>query len=1307
MKHYKINLLIITGILIIFALIGFIIAIPSFGSDWGTTNHVAESESPLYSYNFSSNVTDLQNGIWTFSILGVNSTLYPSQQQISFYNWISINASTGIMTINSTKDNQTGRFNLSVQVLDQSTFGESKPFYFIVNATNDFPNFTNIQPVYNFSQDTAYLGYINASDEEGHYPLRFNMTFINNCTHSSWWNGTGSCDLFTATNSSNTSILMNFTPVKNDVGVYFANISVMDFGANYNCSSGYCLSDYSQNKTTYYSQIIIFNVYSLLGINASDCQNKVFQENASGSCVINITTKGSDDSINISSNATVRNYQATVSNSSWFYAPNLTSSVNYTRSINVSFTPQATEIGNWTINFSVKDIIANQNLTEQIYIYVNRTSNKRVNISSISNVNTSINYLTRINISAYDDDFLIPDKFQGYNESLNFSVVVLNLSDMNQVINLSNFYVREVFMPVTGTNRTEAKIEFTPNESEAGSYFVNITVSDKNNDSISRAFNLTIINNNAPQWILPLETNIIIWENNNTYLNLSKNTTDTNGDSLTFSYSSDTSFPSFNLSSAGIINFTLNDTDVGQHLVTVTVNDGYLTNSRVFNITVYNVNDTPYIEKPLQSSDVINATVDSNSNIIAIEDNSTKINLWVQDDDFRIPNAQRSFYNESLTVNLTIQGPNISLFSFLIDSSYAPNPSYTGNRSKYQAIFTPKKSDAGNYNISINLSDRSGKSDFLQFNLTINSIEHNPVLSNLTNQTSAVNRSFYYRINASDAEDGNTSIIGGNSNFTFRYNFTNGTDFINSNWSIFNRTTGELNITFNSSQGGAYRINITVNDTSGREDSKDLYINVYNLPAILYPIADYTFNLNENTSYDLVFRVNHSVQDNLTYNFYVQDKNGNDNLRYSLNYFGNNTNLTWSFTPNISDGTLGVKNLTLVVYPTNSNLANKSNLNLTTKWNITINNTNSILEFINTIGGVYRNLSGGSPYQLILTDYFRDLDAADTDHNQTIGFKVNLINLTSGSILYNVTNWTNGTTPMVYFSAAAVSSGIFSITGYEYNESNLSHILSNITSNNFTISLTITTSTIETPVTTTGGGGGSSVSIITGKTPFAFKIITPGKLSSYTYESIKIPISLINSGNETFKDIDLSVYAYKDGNITNVVKTTFDRAHIESLGPKKYENMSLTVFFETNKTGDYELLINATSKSPAYTDWTKIYVNVQKSNETDLKKYLLFTEEYLVQNPNCLELSEMLKEANLLYESGNFGDARVKAESIVILCKEYVSQTSLPKFMPPIKYFINETTVIISLISFFLGLSYYYFKRRQFERINKLKTFNK
>jgi len=1266
----------------------FILAAPSFHTT-KTTSYLTEEQTPIFEYNFSSNVTNTQNDTLIYSIKEINSNLYPNQNESSFYYWINITSDTGILNINSQHDNETGRFNISVEVVNEPPDSEGmiSVFYFISNATNDAPNFTTVVYEYNLSAGNVFSEYVNGSDEEKHYPLNLTINFFTNCTHASWSDRTN-CTLFSLINISDTSALMNFTPTSNDVGVYWANISVIDYVSN--CSSDYCVANYSENRTIY-SEILTFNVFSSLSINVSDCQNKIFQENVSDTCIVNITTKGQEDSLNISSIADIRNYDGSVLNTSWFFGVNQTVSKNFSKGVTINVTAGKTEIGNWTINFTIQDLNSGENVTEQIYVYVNRTYNDLPEINSIANQNTSINFLMRINLTVHDEDMLIPDKMEGYNETINFTLQILNQSDLTQELNISDFEIEVLSAPVSGTNRTEAKIEFTPNSNDTGDYTINVSLVDKENAYTYTLFNLSILDNSAPVWNDSMSTVFKIYEDSEIYLNFSKNVSDADGDDLTFSFTNDTSFPNFTMgSTTGVINLTPADVDIGQHLVEITVSDGYLTDLKVFNFTIYNVNDDLVIEK-LQSINATPSTITEGIQVNVTEDNYTTLTLWVQDEDIKVPLGQKSFYNESFTINLTIEGNNINLFNFSKTSDFPTSGAL--NRTEYEAIFTPNKTDVGDYNITINITDESNSSTSLSFNLTILELEHNPILDDLINQTTKINQSFYYNINATDEEDGADS----EGSLTFSYDFLSGRDFINNNESIFNTTFGILNITFNSSQGGRYHMNITVNDSGGSEDSDDFWINVYDVPVIGFPSSNYNFSLTENITSNLTFQANHSVQDNLTYLFYIDSINyiitdtgnttygnftyGNLSLRKNQVYYGNMTNLTWSFAPNFTDEGYGLnKNITLIVF--NSLYPE---LNASQNWNLNISHTNAPITFETNIGKQSRDYN--TDITINLAGYFNDYDFLDSYINQTFNFSIS--SDTSPSYIAPYATVSSDWVLTLSAPLRAINEFLI-INATDLDDNNLS--LTSALSNAFEVEFT-TPSTTLTPVPTSGGGSSP--------VPYAFKLIVPGQISAFAYEKIEIPIRLENKGKKAFNFIDLHSSAFKDGDIFNQLDTSFDNDYFPVLRVGKSENITLTLFFKTDEAGTYEVLLNATSKSPKYNDWAKIYIDLQVINDSKVEEILLFTEEFIVQNPECLELTELLDEAKSLFEKGKNYESIAKSEEIVGLCKEFVSQTSLPSYSQSRGEKVRDYVSITVLGSFLFGIIYYYISRRRIKKAVK------
>ncbi|MFH1521794.1 MAG: hypothetical protein ABIF18_02435, partial [archaeon] len=336
-------------------------------------------EDSVYNHNFSANVTTPINDDITFVIDTVEGVKYINWTNATgTYNvladvvskWILMtNLSTGNLTINATYDNQTGLFIIPIQVNNGSVDGDdvTTDFSFIINATNDVPNFTNIDGEYNLSQDDYFSEYFNATDEESHYPLKFNITFIDNCTHASWseFNASENCSLFdfgfNLTSLSNTSALMNFTPGYEHVGTYWANVTVSDFGDNYPCPHAYCDNTTYMTNQTSETYLVKFNIESVLSINASNCTGQSLIEGDWLNCTINITTIGASDSISLSSDSYFRGILGgTPHNSSWFQGDEFRLAENFLVSVNVSILLDKEDVGNWTINFSADDGAADE-----------------------------------------------------------------------------------------------------------------------------------------------------------------------------------------------------------------------------------------------------------------------------------------------------------------------------------------------------------------------------------------------------------------------------------------------------------------------------------------------------------------------------------------------------------------------------------------------------------------------------------------------------------------------------------------------------------------------------------------------------------------------------------------------------------------------------------------------------------------------------------------------------------------------------------------------------------------------------------
>jgi hypothetical protein len=1240
----------------------------------GTKDILQCVEDTLCIYNFSTNVSeDDGNDALTYGYEpGSNTTLTN----------FSLNSSTSILEINVTNDADAGSKKIELNVRDTESSTISALLDVDISEVNDAPLFSSNLANQSFNITNLFEIVVNVTDEENNIPFSLNISFMS-CSVASWsdrnCSNSSGRELFNSSqydfNSTTGKLNISFVPEKNDVGSYIINFSVKDTNNNvapYNASN---------------SKIINFTI---LNVNSAPYFRYVCDDERNSSedsefiCRINATDIDENNNLTLTSNYGWFKFGSSDSNS---VTEACNSSTSYNISAIVNFTASDTEIGNWSINITIRDTGNPQGVNSSVFWFFIDNVEDLVELDEISNLTIYENNTFYIN--ATDDDLLVPDS-SVKDESLSFS---------------SNETWVDVSTFSSDDNYTTAKVEvnynYAFNNYGEGNYTVKINVSDTGGNYADRNFTIEILGDNVPVWNETMQDNFTIYENNVTYLNFSLNVTDADGDDINFSSVNDTAFLSFGIDEdTGIINFTAVNEDVGQHIITITASDNKLSTDKIFNFTIYNINEAPYIETPLT---VDNASVDVNSNVGADEDNYTTILLWAQDDDFRILEEQKGFYNESLVLNLTIQGPNTNLFTFVKDPAYPTSSGSLANKSKYEAIFTPNKSDVGSYNITINITDQGNLSEVLEFNLTVQEVEHSPNLMNLTNHSSAVNRHLYYDINSTDVEEKNDS----SGNLTYKIDFLQGDDFITNNESIFNTSSGILDIVFNLTQGGTYQLNISVNDTEGLRDEGILGIYVYDFPNITFPNEGSLYNLTENETLSMIFRANHSVGNNLTYDFLIDYVSydtsvldnfsyGNFSLRESLNYYGNNTNLSWQFTPNYTEETYGkLKNLTLRVYPSDNSLENNSALNTTLNFKINISHKNSPLSFSGNIGGADKKIIGSSPQSVSLSDYFSDADASDAYYYQKVTFDYELINSSGGTISVSITNWINGEIPSINFSSSEDATANYSVKGYEYNISNSSQKVSNVTSNNFTLELSVS-QTKEVRVPSLSGGGSSQ------SEPVSLKIILPDPVSAYKNDVITLPIKLSNTGETDLNSINLSYLISKNGSVAEGIRGEFTESYFESLEIDEEKNTTLTIYTNTNELGLYEITINASVESPEYHDWGKIYLTVREANKSEALEKILFTEEFIAENPECIEIKEVVEEAREYYEKEFYSKALEKAREAINSCRYAITQAANPQKteQKQEKSFFYKYLSYSILFAVFLSVVYYFYKRIKLRRRN-------
>lgn len=234
-------------------------------------------------------------------------------------------------------------------------------------------------------------------------------------------------------------------------------------------------------------------------------------------------------------------------------------------------------------------------------------------------------------------------------------------------------------------NPTTGVINWQPSWSQAGSYSVEIGVSDGDLLS-STTFTIYVGDVNRAPVLAAIGNKTV---NENSLLSFSLSATDADGDSLT--YSCGATCPTGMTISGSTVNWTPTYFQSGTHSVTFTVSDGALSDSETISITVNDINRAPVLAA------IGNKTVNEN----------TLLNFILSGTD---PDGDTLTYSCGATCpsGMTISGNTVN--------------------------WTPSYSQSGVYSVTFTTSDGS-LSDTETISITVNNVNRAPILDAIADKT--------------------------------------------------------------------------------------------------------------------------------------------------------------------------------------------------------------------------------------------------------------------------------------------------------------------------------------------------------------------------------------------------------------------------------------------------------------------------------------------------------------------------------------------------------------------------------------------
>jgi hypothetical protein len=869
-------------------------------------------------------------------------------------------------------------------------------------------------------------------------------------------------------------------------------------------------------------------------------------------------------------------------------------------------------------------------------------------------------------------------------------------------------------------NTTNRSWSYMPGICDAGTHTVSLNVTDIAGLNGTKTWTVTVNNTNRAPYnnkTFSGYENITWQEESNVTNNLTlyqffndtdhEQCTGSNQDNLTFGYevvsinSVNNSKPinvSINSASSNISFYPRSDW-YGVEVIRLFANDSYTITYSDINITlnVTNVNDAP----------VLTAIPDQNATTSTL----FTYNVIATDPD-----------NDTLTYT-----DNTSLFNI---------SNTTGVIS-----FTPANDDVGNYSIRINVSDPSGLSGSIVFNLTVRLGNRAPTIDRIYPYGKPLSETLVFDFANSSSFTGSTTSFNTSEDTTITFNHTSidlDGNTLNCTWyldSILVKNESCTNISYwiygiNFTQSGTRNITAVVNDNGNSTDTTDSFTR--NVSIINVNRAT-TFGQKLLTSYS-DFSSGTINQTNITFqlgnitlaksdgtNFYYNGTYLSSAVNLQASYDKTNiTSLIWSKTqPSGTNIFVRVKtandstNLASAAWSSYSNL---TQINLTTeKTNYVqfeINLSTNDVAISPTLENLtinyqiqqYEDITGNINSWIDLDHYFSDLDTDDTIN---YGYEI----LSGASIIgLSIDNSDN----TVDFEASESGTASFRFSA---NDS-----YSSIYSNNITVTMDIYEAPTTTVVSGGGGGGGGAtktkIKIIDNPQPYYLQLVhvkplevienrellSPSKdaegkdIQSSSVTTFRAPIILNNTANETLSGIHLSAKTNVPG-----ISFEFKQPEIESIEQQTSIATELYITQSNSITGAYSVDIIANIDDPQSEDITTININPL----SNISKKVQSVMDMIKLNPICRELEEVVVKAQSAIQIKNYNEAEKLLEDAISGCKYLIAASQKDQSELPKKSFVlSSLWIYIAGGIFLLGLTAAYIVPSIVNRV-KLKKFQK
>jgi hypothetical protein len=251
----------------------------------------------------------------------------------------------------------------------------------------------------------------------------------------------------------------------------------------------------------------------------------------------------------------------------------------------------------------------------------------------------------------------------------------------------------------------------------------------------------------------------------------------------------------------------------------------------------------------------------------------------------------------------------------------------------------------------------------------------------------------------------------------------------------------------------------------------------------------------------------------------------------------------------------------------------------------------------------------------------------------------------------------------------------------------------------FTVTAAGVVQNIISETTVTGGGGGGAAGGKKIDKRAVFNLLYSDTVSIFVGDTIKTRLTLENAGSAPLKNIKLTAEK-----ASSALDVKIEPDAIPLIDPGQSAVVEVSIRSIGTQAGAEELVLSAEVEDPPAKDEIRYFIGLLEfgaANKTLVEPKLVFVDQMLEANTDCLELREAINDARKALAENDRGTAEKIIDEIINSCSAIIaSRPSQEKILPKIRN-INDIVMVIGETLLFLilfGMMYQYYKKKKIKQ---------